>query len=58
MIVGSQEMVDKTREEVMTSFACEEWGEMQEYMGNKLTRFEDRGLKFTQDMLIQSFKDR
>ena len=26
-------------------------------MGNKLTRLEDGGLKFTQDVLIQSFKD-
>ena len=41
----------------MTYFECEDCGEMKEYVGNKLTRLEDGGLKFTQDVLIQSFKD-
>ena len=27
-------------------------------MGNKSTRLEDGGLKFTQDVLVQSFKDK
>ena len=41
----------------MEYFECEDCGEMKEYMGNKLTRLEDGGLKFTQDVLVQSFKD-
>ena len=39
----------------MTYFECEDCGGIKEYMGNKLTCLEDRGLKFTQDVLIQSF---
>ena len=31
--------------------------EMKEYVGDKLTRLEDWRLKFTQDVLVQSFKD-
>jgi hypothetical protein len=57
MIVGSQEVVDKTKKELMTYFECEDCGTMEEYVGNRLTRLEDGGLKFTQDVLIQSFKD-
>ena len=30
---------------------------MKEYVGNGLTCLEDGGLKFTQDVLVQSFKD-
>ena len=30
---------------------------MEEYVGNWLTRLEDGGLKFTQNVLVQSFKD-
>ena len=42
----------------MTYFECEDCGKMKECVGNKLTRFEDRGLKFIQDVFIQSFKDK
>ena len=28
----------------------EDFGEIQDYVGNKLTCLEDRGLKFTQDL--------
>ena len=31
---------------------------MKEYVSNKLTRLEDWGLKFTQDVSVQSFKDK
>ena len=57
MITGTQEVVDKTKKELMTYFECEDCVEMREYVGNKLTPLEDRGLKFTQDMLIQKNKD-
>ena len=42
----------------MTYFEYKDYGSMEEYMGNRLTCLEDGGLKFTQDVLIQSFKDK
>ena len=56
MIIGTQEVVDKTKKELITYDECEDCGKMKEYVGNKSTRHEDGGLKFTQDVLIQSFK--
>ena len=41
----------------MTYFECQDCGKIKEYMSNRLTRLEDGGLKFTQDLLVQSFKD-
>jgi len=57
LIIGCPEVVERTKKELMTYFECEDCGEMEEYVGNRLTRLEDGGLKFTQDVLIQSFKD-
>ena len=42
----------------MTHFECEDCGEMKEYIGNNLTRLEEGGLKFTQDVSVESFKDK
>ena len=58
MIIGSQEAVEKTKTELMTYFECEDCGEMREYVGNRLTNLEDGEPKFTQDVLIQCFKDK
>ena len=58
LIIGSLEVVARAKKELMTYFEYEDCGETKEYAGNKLTRLEDGGLKFTQDVLIQSFKDK
>ena len=58
MIIGTQEVVDKPKKDLMASSKCEDCGKMKEQVGNKLTSLEERGLKFTQDVLIQSFKDK
>ena len=52
MSIGTQEVVDRTKTKLMTYFECEDCGKM-----NNLTCLEDGGLKFTQDVLDQSFKD-
>ena len=41
----------------MTYLRQEDCGGMTEQVGNKRTRFEDGGIEFTQDVLIQRFKD-
>ena len=46
--------MDKTKQDLMSYSECEDCDEMKEYVGNKLTRLEDRELKFTQDVLVQS----
>ena len=53
MIIGTQEVVDKTKKDLMTYFKCEDCGKMKEYVGKKIPRIEDGGLKFTQDVLVQ-----
>ena len=58
MIIGSPEVVTRTKKELTTYFECEDCGEMEEYMGNKLTSLEEGGPIFAQDVLIQSFKDK
>ena len=57
IIIGSSEVVERTKKELMDYFKYEDCGEMKEYVDNKLTCLEDGGLKFTQDVLVQSFKD-
>jgi hypothetical protein len=58
MIIGSQGVIDRTKKELLRYSKCEDRGELQEYMGNNLTRFRNWGLKLTHNMLMQSFKDR
>jgi hypothetical protein len=57
MIIGNQEVVKRTKKEFITDFEREDCGKMQEYVCNKINRLEDRGLKFTRDVSIQSFRD-
>ena len=47
MVIGTQEVVDKTKKELMTYFKCEDCDKMKDYVGNNLTRLEDGGLNFT-----------
>ena len=56
LIVGSKEAVSHTKEALMSRFECEDCGELDEYVGCRLTRT-DGAVKFTQEVLIQSFVD-
>ena len=43
MIIGTQEIVDKTKNKLMTYLKCEDCGEMEECVGNRLTRLGRQG---------------
>ena len=43
MIISTQEVVAKTKKDLMTYFEYEDCGEMKEYVGNKVTRLQDWG---------------
>ena len=45
-----------TNQELMSCFDCEDCRELDEYVGCRLTRTKGE-IKFTQDVLVQSFKD-
>ena len=57
LIVGPPEAVKETKDKLMKLFKCKDLGEAMEYVGCKLTRTEDGGLKFTQEVLLQRFRD-
>ena len=58
LVVGNPEGVKVTKERLMARFDCDEVGSMDEYVGCKLERnFEDRWIKITQPVLLQSFSD-
>ena len=56
MIVGNNEVVKATKKELMERFECDDCGDLQEYVGCKITR-KPGEVKLTQDVLIQSFAD-
>ena len=51
LIVGSQKAVEELKKELMDRFPCEDCGELDEYVGCKITRT-DTSLKFTQPVLL------
>ena len=55
LIVGSQEAVVHIKEELVQGFDCNDCGEMDEYVGNKIEKLPSGGIKFTQNVIIQSF---
>ena len=58
MIWGHKDIVPKENEEFMSRFDCDDVGEVKEYVGCKIDRNEkERSIKFTQPVMIQSFKD-
>jgi hypothetical protein len=56
LIVGSKQAVAVTKQELMSRFDCEDCGELDEYVGCRLTRNKGE-IKFTQGVLVQSFED-
>ncbi len=57
LIVGSKQAVAMTKHKMMSRFECKDCGELDEYVGCCLTRKKGE-IKFTQDVLIQSFEDK
>ena len=57
MCLGDEKNVDLVTGELMERFDCEDCGEFDELLGCKITRLDNGGLKFTQEVLLQSFKD-
>ena len=57
MCLGNEKNVDLVTEELMERFDCEDCGEFDELLGCKITRLDNGGLKFTQEVLLQSFND-
>ena len=47
LIIGSQATVDHTKAQLMSRFDCEDCGELNEYVGCKLTHLEGGAIKFT-----------
>ena len=56
MIVCSKQAVSVTKQELMSRFDCEDCGELDEYVGCRLTRNKGE-ITFTQGVLVQSFED-
>ena len=57
LIIGNPEAVKIAKEQLTNRFECEECGELNEYVGCKITRPNKDSLKFTQPVLLQSFED-
>ncbi len=57
LIIGSKQAVAMTKREMMSRFECEDCGELDKYVGCRLMRQIGK-IKFTQDVLIQSFEDK
>ena len=57
-VIGPKESLKLAKEEMIKRFDCDVIGNMDKYVGCKLTRNrEERSLKFTQPVMIQSFED-
>ena len=58
LVCGSPEGVKIARAQMMEQFDCDDIGNMDEYVGCKITRdHEKKTLKFTQPVMLQSFSD-
>jgi hypothetical protein len=52
---GKEDAVEESKSEMKKLFECEDVGDFDEYVGCKISR--DEGFKFTQPVMLQSFKD-
>jgi hypothetical protein len=58
LVCGKEPGVMKAKGQMMDRFDCDEVGNMEEYVGCKLERnYEDRSMKITQPVMLQSFED-
>ena len=56
LCIGCPKDVEESKNAFMKLFDCDDIGEFKEYVGCKITR-DDKSIKFTQPVLLQSFKD-
>jgi len=52
LTVGSNTAVAKTKEGLMSRFDCEDCGELDEYVGYKITHIGNDAIKFTQTVTL------
>lgn len=58
LVTGSKEGIAIAKAKLMKKFDCDEIGNMDEYVGCKVDRdFAEGSIKFTQPVMLQSFKD-
>ncbi len=57
LIIGSKQVVEKTKKDIMERFDCEDCRDIEEYVGDKIVRTKN-SLKFTQPILMQSYSDK
>ena len=58
LVVGSNETVAKTKGGLMSQFECKDCGELDEYVGCKITCIGNNALKFTQPVILQRYTDK
>ena len=56
LVTGDTRAVKAAKEQMKSRFDCDDVGELTEYVGCKIER-DDKSLKFTQPVLLQSFED-
>jgi hypothetical protein len=55
---GNKQDVLESKKKIMESLACDDQGEMEEYIGCKVERNDEEGyIRFTQPVMLQSFED-
>ena len=57
LIVGSNTAVAKNEERLMSRFDCEDCGELDGYVGYKITRIGNDAVKFTHPVILQNYAD-
>ena len=58
MVWGPEELVKVAKNEFIQMFECDDVGDVDEYVGCKIVRnYDENSFKFTQPVMIQSFKD-
>jgi hypothetical protein len=55
--IGQESNVMDLKKALMNQFECEDCGPMDEYMGCTIEKLETGGIKFQQEVLLQSYRD-
>ena len=55
MIMGSSDLAMKLKSNLMKQFKCENCGNLEEYIGNKIEYLGKDAIQFTQTVSMQSF---
>ena len=58
LCIASQDIIEREKEELKTHYKCDDVGPVEDYIGCKITiDHEERSVKFTQPVLVQSLND-